>query len=124
MQAEILQLLERHCQTLRTEIDELAGRLAWVDGESGPDGARLAEDIARVHKIKGSSGSIGFSDVSTAARDLEFALRKVAEKGAGNPSTRQEIRQCLTAFAEKIADTRPEHSRLYALDFSEFDRLP
>ena len=126
MQAEVRKLLVKHCATLQTEIEEISTILSGIDQGAGPgqEGPLLAAGIARVHKIKGSSGSIGFMKVSAAARELEMTLRTVAEGRIPGTTARSAVARNHAVLAELIADVRPEDSRLFAADFSLFENNP
>lgn len=73
MQEQMIALIERHCQTIKqeaVEIDRSLGRLGSSSKEENIDQARYL-----VHKIKGSSGTLGFLALSQSAQALEDALR-------------------------------------------------
>ena len=126
MQAEVRQLLVTHCATLRREIEEVGTILRGLDQGAGTaqESPLLAAAIARVHKIKGSSGSIGFMKVSAAARDLETALRAAARNRSPATAARGDVARNHAALADLIATVRPEDSRLFAADFSLFEDNP
>lgn len=126
MQAEVRKLLITHCATLKREIEEIGTILHGLDqgASASQDGPLLAAGIARAHKIKGSSGSIGFMKVSAAARDLEMALRAAAESTASGAGRTGTVAQSHAVLAEVISAVRPEDSRLFAADFSLFEDNP
>lgn len=122
MQDDLRRLLMKHCDTLRSDIETLSAALRPLDGRPGArlPSASLTEASALAHRIKGSSGSIGFMEVSAAAARLHEALSEF-ETTRGNAT---KVTTSLELLAERIGKAKPEDSRLYAIDFSDFERLP
>ncbi len=123
MQTEIRQLLDRHCTSLARELAELEPAVARLAGapQQAP-GSDLAACIAQVHRIKGSSGSIGFMEISAAARDLETTLRRARSQAILSGPVRQGIREHVGVLSDLITNVRPEDSRFFAYDFSAFEQ--
>lgn len=116
MQDEIRALLKRHCTTLNHEFDELCAALPPVPSPR----ADLSQAIAVTHKIKGSSGSIGFADISASAAQLEQALKQAALTGRELGAVAMKNLAELEAL---VRGATPEMSRLYNADFTRFTPL-
>lgn len=119
MQSEIQKLLERHCTSLARELEQLELSLAPLS-DTTPEAMRpiLAACFAQVHKIKGSSGSIGFMEVSAAAGGLEESLNRARSDGHLDALACQDIVDHLGALSSLVAIIRPEDSRFFSFDFS------
>ena len=111
MQQQILQLVARHCETLRTEFAEIARTFDAAAG--APGGAGLAPVTASAHKIRGSSGSLGFAEISTRAERLETALRRL-EAEPERPGGLEALRPLRDDLGRAVSEIRPEQSSLYA----------
>lgn len=116
-QDELCALITRHCATLRQEAAAVGEALSGWGGDDGADGAErgwLTAAIGSAHKIKGSSGSIGFMELSATATELETLLRDLSEQAvsptADDRSRADALNERLTRQA---AELRPEHSRLF-----------
>ena len=110
MRDQILDLVTRHCASLRREGAEIASLVPAPGLEPGPDRAALVE---RLHKLKGGSGSIGFQEISQTAETMEARLR---EAGADplDPSGREGVLALHARLQDLIARIAPEQSTLYA----------
>lgn len=76
LEDEIRAVVARHCETLLRDLEEVAESIARLYKERSDASVDAAIRIS--HRIKGSSGSIGFPAVSQAAAALEEALRAAA----------------------------------------------
>lgn len=123
MQDEIRALVTRHCSTLKAEMAAVSRNMERLSGESpvAVDQA-LSGGIEAAHKIKGSSGSIGFKNISDAAALLEASLRRVRDSGRYEEPIRTEVEQEVLALHDLVEHVRPEDSSLFAADFSAFAR--
>ncbi|WOI58253.1 Hpt domain-containing protein [Palleronia sp. LCG004] len=109
MRDKILDLVTRHCATLRVEAAEIDAAMADLARDPSGTGSDL---VGRVHKLKGSSGSIGFTEISELCRQMEEILRAAQ----GRPRTEAdltEIRARHAMLRDRIAGIAPEHSTLY-----------
>ena len=75
MREQITALVERHIDTIRAEAAGLERDLRAL----GAGGTGLSDVVRRAHTLKGSSGSLGFAQVSRAAETVEHALRALGE---------------------------------------------
>lgn len=110
MRDKIIALLERHCGTIRSEADEIEACFQNFGPE--PDDDQLQKTIYLVHKIKGSSGSLGFLPLSKVAHTLEYALRELDEKQSRDLAL-AEIHQLSVVLQDKILEMKPEASSLH-----------
>jgi diguanylate cyclase (GGDEF)-like protein len=70
---ELLEMQDRYrdgCADRMAEIDRLAGR--WLDGSDATAGAQL---VRALHRLAGSAGTFGFSDIGSAASAAEVHVR-------------------------------------------------
>jgi HPt (histidine-containing phosphotransfer) domain-containing protein len=110
-------LIARHCETLRTNADLLAGFVAKMGDPDNGSGqaARDARHIA--HQIAGAGGSIGFMEVSVLASDLERAIEPiVAVNGVPSAAQSEKIEALLAGLRKAAAELRPEMSTLYGVN--------
>jgi len=117
---QLIQLLERHCASLTGEISLIGEKLA----QAILTPKRYAElgqgAVEIVHKINGSSGSLGFRALSSAASKFEDALNESIQSVACPDEA--EIRELHRLFSEiqKISEqTTPETSYLYGIDLEQ-----
>lgn len=110
MREQIMDLVSRHCETLRREAADIA-----VDMETTAHGRFAACDdlIAKVHKLKGGSGTIGFAEVSRAAQCMEDALRACQIRSPG-PEQIQGLKRLHDALQDCVSRIEPTQSALYA----------
>lgn len=114
MREELRALIERHCVTIARSTAELATLL-----KRAPDNESLTPALAITHEIRGSSGSIGFINVSEAAAELELALKALDSESDGPGPWKRAIAS-LESLEHTTRALRPEHSRLYDSDLSAF----
>jgi HPt (histidine-containing phosphotransfer) domain-containing protein len=107
-------LIARHCESLRRELVEIELGVDTLcqDPEASDELKRHA--IARSHKLKGGSGTIGFKDISASAARLERLLKMALEtSGPVANETLKEIRKEKETLADLIGAVRPEQSGLF-----------
>lgn len=109
MRDQILDLVTRHCASLRREAAEIAALVPAAGLEPGPDRAAL---VARLHKLKGGCGSIGFREISAAAETMELRMR-AAGTDPLDPAAREGLLTVHAAFQDLIARIAPAQSGLY-----------
>lgn len=115
VQAEMRILITRHCETLRLEAEAVRVALERlnVPGATGV----LESSVQAAHKIKGSSGTIGFLEVSEIAADLEMALRSFAASGQSPRGPALEgLRRHCGELVRAVSILQPEDSRLYDME--------
>ena len=110
MREKVLELVERHCATLRFEADALSDAFRRV--ETSRDPQALTALIAAAHKLKGSSGSIGFKQISDQAQIIEH-LAKDSEKRQLSSPEMDQWHKGQAELQSLIAKITPHQSSLY-----------
>lgn len=112
-------LIERHCVTLRGHVEIIGRNLAHMSESSTRKPEALAEAESLAHQLKGSSGSIGFPQVSAAATALDEHLKQLCAAG-GTVTAWEKDRLCslYEELRNVTAAISPESSTLYALSVS------
>jgi len=113
-------ILERHCASLPDEITSVSTKFAEAILTPAHFGDRAREVTEIVHRINGSSGSLGFRTLSSAADKFENALNDSLAAGACPDEA--EIRRLRSLFSEmqKLSQqTQPTDSHLYGIDLSQ-----
>ena len=119
LQTELEALIARHCDTLRRESAEIGSSIARLGDTDVDPAAVVAEATGLAHKLKGSSGSIGFRDVSKTAEALEHRLRSIA--GTSVPPSEDdtaEILELFRALEALVAQISPEDSALHGSEIT------
>ena len=114
---QIVNILERHCASLASEISTAGEKFARSMLVPERYGEIVREVTEIVHRINGSSGTLGFRSLSSAAGKFEYALNE--SMAADEAPNEAEIRRLHGLFIEmqKVGlQTRPEKSRLYDFD--------
>ncbi|WP_319498485.1 Hpt domain-containing protein [uncultured Cohaesibacter sp.] len=107
-------LIARHCETLRRELVEIERSVDTLCQDPEGSAELISHAIARSHKLKGGSGTIGFKDISASAARLERLLKMSLE--ISGPVPREilgEITKEKEALADLIGAVRPEQSGLF-----------
>lgn len=114
MQAQLRELIARHCKTMVAEFNDVLECLDRLDDPALSQSAIIAQGIELAHKIKGSSGSLGFAHISAAAASLEAHLKALA---AEETELEQEARGSLQRYLKELEDyvlhVSPEDSALW-----------
>jgi HPt (histidine-containing phosphotransfer) domain-containing protein len=107
-------LLEKHCVTIKNNVELLGEHLnrAQQDGAAPQDA--LSDAGALAHQLKGSSGTAGFHDICVAATALNDHLNAI--KGRAGAPLRQGVIEAIELYeslsrASKAAS--PQSSALY-----------
>lgn len=129
LSADIRALVIRHIATLCTEASAVdhatatlrEARFRAPGRPADPGAASTREDglaalAERVHKIKGSSGSLGFRQVSEAARLLEMDLRQIQTAPTLSATDTARLQDKSRALCRLVAELGPEDSTLYNRD--------
>lgn len=114
MLEEMRALITKHCSTLVVELEAIRDALDNL-GQSNIDvTAVLAEAVERAHKIKGSSGTIGFPEISAAAAALEYCLRELVHRGGAiEADDRNRILSRYDRLDNLVRSVTPERSTLF-----------
>ncbi len=108
-------LIKVHCVTIKDNVSELEAGLSRLYGQADQQSGCIIEDARGLtHQLKGSSGSIGFRNVSSAAALLDDYLKSVSELDRKlNDSELQRISHMLDKLKREAVAIAPEHSSLY-----------
>lgn len=118
MNTQIQEVILKHCLTLKNECKALGVVVRRISGEGNIVLDDLAEALQLAHRIKGSSGTIGYADISIAAEKLEFFLRDVAANKINLDTAGQDNILAFFAEMEILVDMMtPEQSTLYNRSF-------
>jgi HPt (histidine-containing phosphotransfer) domain-containing protein len=115
LQDRIHQIIGEHCAWLGECSAEISRRLDEVQSHSEPTVGHILELRALVHQVTGSSGTMGFAEVSAAARALETALALLAGAG-GRPDGAEVARlagEPAMRLAQAVRRAEPSQSSLY-----------
>lgn len=113
-QDQLRALIERHCVTLNDEAAAIGTHIRQLEDAAIDSSEAISNAIAMAHKIKGSSGTIGFSAISSAAGSLESYLSALASTGM-DPTAAQ-VNTVAGLFDELntlVRTVSPESSTLY-----------
>lgn len=114
MEEQLQALIERHCVTIRKYVDTIGCHLSRIGEPDLPEAEALTEAENLAHQLKGSSGTIGFHEVSAAATALDDYLKLLCV--SNEAITEKMLAKLLDLYgdlkniAEKIS---PESSTLY-----------
>jgi chemotaxis protein histidine kinase CheA len=114
MREKLNLLLEKHCVTIKNNVERLGKHLSGArrDGASSREALREANALA--HQLKGSSGTAGFHDICVAATALYDHLNAIAAL-EGAP-LRQGVNQAIELYERLSVASRaasPHSSALY-----------
>ena len=114
MREKLNLLLEKHCVTIKKNVELLGEHLsrAQQDGVASQEALREANALA--HQLKGSSGTAGFHDICVAATALYDHLKAISERE--DAPLRQGVRQAIELYARLSRASKaasPQSSTLY-----------
>ncbi|SFN87925.1 Hpt domain-containing protein [Cohaesibacter marisflavi] len=111
---QLRKLIARHCETLQREVRGIEQNVAAILEADEPSSDLVQQTIAKAHKLKGGSGTIGFQDISETAAGLERALKMVAQLSGPLPvEVKDEIARLFAMLADLIRTVQPEQSDLF-----------
>ena len=111
---QLRKLIARHCETLQREVMEIEQSVTTILSETDPSAEHVQLAIAKAHKLKGGSGTIGFQEISETAAGLERALKMVAElRGPLPVEVKEEVAKLFARLADLIQTVQPEQSDLF-----------
>lgn len=123
MQDQLRALIERHCLTIRDYVDHVGDNLDEMVAERAD--ARLAYEraVELAHQIKGTSGSIGFYELSRlAALFGDYLQTLYPVHGAAALDRGGELMHLFAEMHRLAHAIRPQDSTLYDADLSRLDR--
>ena len=110
MNEEMIALIRKHCATLRAEFAEADAHFRSLEVGAQPQQINML--TAQAHKIKGSSGTLGFGEISRRAELYEHTLRSAESRSLGE-ATMASLRHMHAQLGNIIASIAPEQSTLY-----------
>lgn len=116
MQEKLRKLIDRHCTWLHDTMPALRHNLSPLlqEGDADNDAVRAAKVIS--HQIKGSSGSVGFLEISEAATKLDGHIGQLMQaEAAASPEDRQTLDALCDELQNIVAIVEPQTSSLYNL---------
>jgi len=116
-------LIVRHCGSLRTNSELLQGFIVEMSQPANISGQPARDALHLAHQIAGAGGSIGFSNISVLASDIEHALQPiVAVNGMPTPTQREKIEGLVRQLCSAAEALTPEASNLYRVDTAALAR--
>lgn len=112
---ELRELIRQHSVALGAEASQLAEEIGAISHARMPDALEAVR--RRAHQIKGSSGMIGFDEVSACAGRIE-QLAKGLSNATGEPAFSEiaVLREVATQLQDIVASISPEMSSLHPND--------
>lgn len=119
VQEQLRDLLLRHCATIRNQVAEIGLQLEQISEPHTDQLASIKSILGIAHQIRGTSGSMGFQDVSALAAALEGSLRGLEVGPSPLADERlQPAFELLQRLRDLARDTTPDMSPLYHADVS------
>lgn len=122
-QEQLRELLRRHHGTIVEQAENVARHFSEGMQDEASMGHHVTCILDIAHQVKGSSGSMGFREVSAAAAALEAQLKSM--RGAQTGMHREEMRAVgglIDDFKRLAGEATPERSALYSIDISKLAR--
>ncbi|MGF1620560.1 MAG: Hpt domain-containing protein [Rhodomicrobiaceae bacterium] len=115
MQDRLNSLLEKHCETIKTSVHTVGRLLSEVaEGSTSDPVASVQAAEALAHQLKGSSGTAGFHELSSAATALDDHLKPLCIADSSGVLAGIDKAMALYRPLEGIArETTPTKSALY-----------
>ena len=120
MQEQLRTLIERHLANLAEQLATVTGLLTPQDATGTVPVAQVVEAEGIMHQLKGTAGSMGFPDVSAAARELDDTLKVLMKRT--EPVGAAELKPALehlSALQHTAKASTPAVSALYNADLSK-----
>ncbi len=120
MEEQLRELIIKHCKTLEVELEAIRQCVKRLDDHAIPAIDTIKEGIEVTHKIKGSSGSIGFADISAASEILEHYFRSFPENiKTLDDKARQKLAHHFQTLEQLVTTITPENSSLFNVSLPE-----
>ncbi len=114
LQRQLRVLVDQHHKNLIREIDAARPLFLAIGAVKPADCQAFQRSIAISHKIAGSSGSMGFSDISQTAKKIENHLKSLAAIDGYIPVGDCDlVQQYFCDLEAQIASVTPEDSELF-----------
>jgi HPt (histidine-containing phosphotransfer) domain-containing protein len=115
-------LIENYCNGLAESVPEIAGCLDRLRDGTGDAAAHYERALDLVHQINGMSGTMGYPQISDAARELEHYMRKAGAEDGLEASSLHQMFKLFMSFETLAICATPEMSRLFNVDLAQFAR--
>lgn len=117
IQQRLRALIDQHHKNLLREIESVRPVIQAIGGTKPADCHAVQQSIDITHKIAGSSGSMGFNEISEAAKKIETHLNSLAATDEDMPAAdRDLLRQYFCDLEALIATVSPKDSDLYSAE--------
>ncbi|WP_088343103.1 MULTISPECIES: Hpt domain-containing protein [Rhodomicrobium] len=115
MQDKLNEIIERHCEAIKRNAEEMRDMLAAVAAGETLPAAGIEEVEALAHQLKGGSGTAGFSEISRAATALDDYLKRLLAGPEAEIVAGMATALALSAELSRLAKLAgPASSKLYA----------
>lgn len=119
VQEQLRALVHKHHGNFIEQIACVGRLLADRNGEGLAPSTSIVEAQGITHQMKGTAGSMGFADLSSAAAELDASLKQLkAVDGPVSAAQMEAAVERLTTLQSISAQTTPEMSTLYNADLS------
>jgi HPt (histidine-containing phosphotransfer) domain-containing protein len=106
VRARLLELTRKFLTRTGDDVAQMRQALARLDaGEGGDDPGALAEIHQLAHRACGTGGTLGLSELSDAAADLERLVEACPANSLPDATVRAEIAKRIDAMAAQLALT-------------------
>lgn len=122
VQDQLRDLLKRHCTSLLDQIETLDQLISQNGDTSVQSSAPIAKAQNITHQMKGTSGSMGFLEVSSAASMLDDELKLLAKQDRISQPQLQFSKDLLVRLRKIASQATPQKSTLYDADLAPPDR--
>ena len=113
MQEQLNLVIEKHCETIKHNVETLGSMLTAIAGGTDPR-TMVAEAEALAHQLKGSCGTAGFHDISRAATTLDDHLKILCRSSEdGVTSGLAEAMKLFQSLDDAASVATPSTSTLY-----------
>lgn len=120
LQEQLRDLVHRHHANFAEQLAIVDRLLRPPDQTGTVTQAQVVEAQAITHQMKGSAGSMGFTEVGTAAAALDDGLKLLKRiPDPIPPAQRQAALELLANLQAVAARTTPEMSTLFSADLSK-----
>ncbi len=123
MQDQLRALIDKHCDWLERQIALIADSLEALTEGKNNRREIINEAREQTHQITGTSGTMGFKQVSLAAQALENCLEATGQNSDGlDPQQFMQINTLFHTLSALAAEVSPEKSTLYNVDLSQITK--
>jgi HPt (histidine-containing phosphotransfer) domain-containing protein len=118
IQHQVRDLLKRYCTRLFDQIESLDRLLLQNRDDDAESSASIVEAENITHEMKGTAGSLGFSDITVAASALDDDLKLLAMRVRISQSQLHVTKMLFARLRQIASQATPQKSALYDADLS------